>query len=543
MATLIVRDGPPGQAGRRFVLDQLPAVIGRDPDVEIALPSKLVSRRHACVSFEGGQFYIEDLDSRNGVLLNGERITGKKSFTEQDKVRIVDFVLALEQPAPGPALVDRDQRVRQQVNADTANLDLYSLQSSHKLQVVLQLSRHLSLAADRATLFEQLLQHLLELFPRADRGVVVLCEKDKFLVEALKTRNKGAAVNLPISRTIVRKALDEGLGILSEDIHSDERFASGSSLEHVDIRTLLCVPMIGHEGGRLGALQLTSARFEDPFVAEDLHLLTTIGMQAAMVLENLSLQEERIQQAQLRKELAMAREIQQSFLPVNFTPIASGSYELFAVIYPAREVSGDLYDFFPLDDGRLAFFVGDVSGKGMSAALFMVAAHVLTRHLAMGASSPAATLAALNNALVRDNQAGMFVTMLHGIIDPQNGATWLSSGGHPRPLHCRRDGAVAEVSMQTGRLLGAENGELDLSDTGLKLEPGETLILYTDGVTEARAADGPMFGRDRLCQLLGGLRTTMSLEAWAERIRLAVELYSGSASLQDDLTLLLLRRG
>jgi sigma-B regulation protein RsbU (phosphoserine phosphatase) len=265
-------------------------------------------------------------------------------------------------------------------------------------------------------------------------------------------------------------------------------------------------------------------------------------MQVAMVLENLSVQEERIQQAQLRKELAMAREIQQSFLPVNFTPLAGGGYELFAVIYPAREVSGDLYDFFPLAEDRLAFFVGDVSGKGMSAALFMVATHALTRHLALGTSSPAATLTALNSALAHENRAGMFVTMLHGIIDPKTGTTWLSSAGHPRPLLCRRDGSVAEVAMQTGRLLGAEIGELDLTNTRLTLEPGETLILYTDGVTEARADNGQMFGRDRLCQLLGGLRATMSLEDWAERIRVAVELYTSSSSLQDDLTLLLLRR-
>lgn len=541
MATLVIRDGPPGQAGRRIVLDRLPAVIGRDADADIVLPSKLVSRRHARLSLAQDQLFIEDLGSRNGVLVNGERITSSKPFSDQDQLRIVDYVLALEQTAPGPALIDRTQKVRHEINADTANLDLYSLQSGHKLKVMLQLSRNLSLAADKTTLFEKLLQNLLELFPRADRGVVVLCEQGKLVVDALKTRNKNATVNFPISRTIVRKALEEGVGILSEDIHADERFASGSSLEQVDIRTLLCVPMIGHEGDRLGALQLASARFEDPFVPEDLHLLTTIGMQVAMVLENLSLQEERIQQAQLRKELAMAREIQQSFLPMDFTPSAGGGYELYAVIYPAREVSGDLYDFFPLDERRLAFFVGDVSGKGMSAALFMVAAHALTRHLAQDGARPAATLEALNGALVRDNQAGMFVTMLHGIMDTHSGEISLSSGGHPRPVLCR-EGAVAEVDMQTGRLLGAEIGELELTDTCLKLEPGDTLILYTDGVTEARSQEGRMFGRDRLCQLLGGLRPTMSLEVWAERIRMAVELYTGSSSLQDDLTLLLLRR-
>lgn len=542
MATMIIRDGPREQAGRRFPLEHLPAVVGRDPDTDIALPSKLVSRRHARVSCHDGQYFIEDLGSRNGVIVNGQRIAGVTPITERDKIRIVDYVLMLEQAAPGPAMVDSEYKIRQQINADTANTDLFHLQSGHRLQVVLQLSRHLSGAVDKATLFGQLLDHMLELFPRADRGVAVLCEQGKFIVEGVRTRDRTAPVNFPISRTIVRKALEEGVGILSEDVHSDERFSGSSTLERVDIRTLMCVPMIGHGGRRLGALQLAGARFEDPFSADDLHLLTTVGMQAAMVLENLAVQEERVQQAQLRKELAMAREIQQSFLPSNFTPLPGGGYELFAIIYPAREVSGDLYDFFPLDDGRLAFFAGDVSGKGMSAALFMVAAHALARHLARDSSSPMDTLAHLNTALARDNQTDMFVTMLHGIFDPRTGETWICSAGHPRPLWQRRDGSVAEVAMPTGRLLGADLGDLELSETQLILAPGDSLVLYTDGITEARSDDGKLFGRDRLCQVIGGIRPGTTLDVAAERIRMAVELYSGSSSLQDDLTLLLLRR-
>ncbi len=542
MATLIVHEGPAGQAGRRFPLAELPAVIGRDSEAEIVLPSQLVSRRHARILCQGEQLLIEDLGSRNGVLVNGKRITGTTPFAEDDQIRIVEFVLGLEKSEPAPELEDRFQKVQEQVNVTTANLDLYTLQSGHKLKVVLDLSRHLSGALEPHALFDRLLEHLLDLFPRADRGVVVLFEQGKPVVQAQRSRAKSPGTGFLFSRTVVRKALEEAVGILSEDIQHDERFASSSTLERMDSRTLLCVPLIGHGGRKLGALQLASTKSDEPFEGDDLHLLSTIGMHVAMVMENLSLQEERVLQAQLKKELAMAREIQQSFLPTNFTPLQSG-YELFAVVYPAREVSGDLYDFFPLDDGRLAFFVGDVSGKGMSAALFMVRAHALNRHLALGSSSPSATLAQLNAALARDNQTGMFVTLLFGIFDPRTGETWLASGGHPRPLLHRPDGSVVEVAMPTGRLLGADLGDLQLTDTRLNLGPGETLVLYTDGVTEAAAqSSGALFGRDRFCQVLGGLRPHMSLEAWAERIRLAVELYSGSSAVQDDLALLLLRR-
>jgi len=543
MATLIIQEGPHGQVGRRFELDKLAAVIGRDPGVEISLPSQLVSRRHARIHCRDGQFLVEDLGSRNGVLINGERITGLTAFTHDDKIRITDFVLTLEAPE-ADNLVDDDAVVRARVDATTISQDVYTLQSGHKLKVLLELSRLLSGAVESEALFKQLLEHLLMLFPRADRGVVVLCDQGKLLVEAEQTRSKVGRGGFPISRTIIRKALEEGVGLLSEDIHSDERFSASATLQRVDSRTLMCVPLIGHGGRRLGAVQLASAQNDSAFAAEDLHLFTTIGMQVAMVLENLALQEERVQQAQLRKELAMAREIQQSFLPTNFTPVPGGGYELFATVYPAREVSGDLYDFFPLDDGRLAFFVGDVSGKGMSAALFMVAVHALNRHLALSSAGPAQTLTQLNSTLTRDNRTEMFVTLLHGIYDPASGVMSLASAGHPRPLLQRRDGSIAEVAMSTGRLLGVGEGDLELADTRLELAPGDTLILYTDGITEAPAqGEGQMFGLDRLTQVLALARSKKAtLEACAERMRQAVELYVGSATLYDDLTLLLLRR-
>jgi serine phosphatase RsbU (regulator of sigma subunit) len=538
MAILIIHDGPPGQKGRRFSLEELPALIGRDSEAHISLPSPLVSRRHARILSREGEYLIEDLGSRNGVLINGQRITRPVPVHEGDKIRIVDFVLGLRQAAPANNLVDSDSNIREQV---TVSAELYNQQSGHKLKVLLELSQELSRAVDKEALFEKLLDRLLDLFPRAERGVVVLYEQGKLVVQAQRSRARDT--DFPISRTIIRQALEDGVGLLSEDIHQDERFAASATVQRVDSTSLLCVPLIGHNNRRLGALQLASGRAAEPFVSDDLHLLMTIGMQAAMVVEHLSLQEERVQQAQLRKELAMAREIQQSFLPTKFTPLAGGDYELYAVVYPAREVSGDLYDFFALDDGRLAFFAGDVSSKGMPAALFMVAVHALSRHLASGQSSPAATLSQLNTALNRDNETDMFVTLLHGIFDPRSGDTWLASGGHPRPLLRRNDGSISEIAMPTGLLLGVGERDLDIADTRVNLAVGDTLILYTDGVTEARAqGNGAMFGLDRLRQVLSGLRPQMTLEDCAERIRLAVELYTGSPSLHDDLTLLLLRR-
>jgi sigma-B regulation protein RsbU (phosphoserine phosphatase) len=206
-------------------------------------------------------------------------------------------------------------------------------------------------------------------------------------------------------------------------------------------------------------------------------------------------------------------------------------------------VSGDLYDFFPLPDGRLAFFVGDVSGKGMPAALFMIAVRSLARHLAPTAAGPAEMLRRLNTALAADNPTALFVTLAHGVYDGRDGSVALASGGHPPPLLRRADGRVEEVALRPGLILGSTPVYPALPDVRVVLQPGETLILYTDGFTEGFAPDGKtMFGRERLCEALGGPRTNLPLEQCAEEAGAAVRRFTGQDELQDDQTLLLLRR-
>jgi sigma-B regulation protein RsbU (phosphoserine phosphatase) len=302
--------------------------------------------------------------------------------------------------------------------------------------------------------------------------------------------------------------------------------------------------MISPDGRRLGVIHLDCARPGMIFGHGDLELLTAIGLQAAVVLDNASLHAERLHNARLEEEVRLAREIQQGFLPTDYAPLGDAGFELFACVHPARIVSGDLYDFFALEDGRLAFFVGDVSGKGIPASLFMVAVRTLCRHLASSTGSPGETLRRLNAALAVDNQAGTFVTLAHGIYDPKTGETVLASGGHPLPLLRRPDGRVETVNVPVGRLVGCDWGPLtNWRDGRMTLAPGETLILYTDGFSEARAPDGKtMFGEERLGEVLGGARTSLSLEGCAAEVRSAIERYTGTRDQQDDLTLFLLRR-
>jgi sigma-B regulation protein RsbU (phosphoserine phosphatase) len=272
-------------------------------------------------------------------------------------------------------------------------------------------------------------------------------------------------------------------------------------------------------------------------------LLTAIGLQVAVVLENVALHAQLLREARLRQELLMAREIQQSFLPTDFEPLGKDKMELFARVHPAREVSGDLYDFFPMADGRLAFFLGDVSGKGVSAALFMIMVRTLSRTLATTAAGPADMLQRLNRALVADNPTSLFVTLVHGVYDPADGKLLLASGGHPPPLLRHADGTIEELPVKPALMLGCSPLNLIVQEMKLALDHGDTLILYTDGFTEGFAPDGTtMFGLQGLCEVLGGDNAGLSLVECAEAASAAVLQFTRQSELQDDQTLLLLRR-
>ncbi len=543
MASLVTSKGP--NPGQRFTLLRDSLLIGRQEDADIYLESLAVSRQHARIFCHDEEYFVEDVGSSNGTFINGRRISGPTPLTEHDALQIGPYILHLRAdppPAPTPLPVP-DQIVRAEISAATSNLTLFSQNPAHKLQVVLEIAQHLGRTLEMEPLLSRLLEHLLRLFPQADRGMVLLCEDDRLMVRAQLSRHaKAAQGDYPYSRTIVHRALEGGVGLLSEDVGGDPHLVLSATMISLNLRSFLCVPLLGWESRRLGVIQLDCLRPGLAFSANDLELLTALAIQVSTVLENAALHAERLREERLRQELRLARDIQQSYLPADFELFEDNNPELFARVHPAREVSGDLYDFFRLHDGRLAFFLGDVSGKGMPAALFMIAVRTLIRHLAPAADSPADLLQRLNRALTEDNPTALFVTLLHGIYDRADGSVTLASGGHPPPLVRRRDGRVEESPLPPGMLLGSV-AEPRISDTRLSLERGETLILYSDGFTEAFAPDRKeMFGRERLCEVLGGPNACLSLEACALEASAAVQRFSGQTELQDDQTLLLLRR-
>jgi serine phosphatase RsbU (regulator of sigma subunit)/pSer/pThr/pTyr-binding forkhead associated (FHA) protein len=539
MAALITIQGP--ATGQRYPLSRERVEIGRQGDSDIYLESLAVSREHARLVRQGNTWFVEDAGSSNGTYINGTPVAGRVPLSEGDALQIGPYVFNLRAD-PAITVADTSQVIRAQVEATASNRSLLDQNPAYKLQVVLEISQHLGKALDEDALLGKLLDHLLRLFPQADRGMVMLCQGDHFVVRAQRSRQQGSTVDYPYSRTIVRKALDDGVGLLSEDVGGDPNLKLSQTIVSLQLRSFLCVPLIGSENRRLGVIQLDCLRAGQVFRQADLEVLAAVSLHVATVLENAALHAARLREVRLRQELLLARDIQQSFLPTQVNPLGKAGPELFARVHPAREVSGDLYDYFPMAGGRLAFFLGDVSGKGMPAALFMIMVRTLIRHLAPAAASPADLLKRLNAALVADNPTALFVTLAHGVYDPADGSVVIAIGAHPPPVVRRGNGKVEVIDLRPGLMLGATPVEPLAEDRRLVLAAGETLALYTDGFTEAFAPDGKtMFGIERLVEVLG--RTTaLPLEECAEQARMAVERFTEKTELQDDQTLLLLRR-
>jgi sigma-B regulation protein RsbU (phosphoserine phosphatase) len=254
----------------------------------------------------------------------------------------------------------------------------------------------------------------------------------------------------------------------------------------------------------------------------------------------------RAQLARIEAELEAARQLQMSMVPSVFpAPSPEQPLEIFAVMEPAREIGGDFYDFFATDDGRMAFVIGDVSGKGIAAGMFMARTKNLLRavtgllqHAEGGTAMPCDIVARVNRELCEDNDTMMFVTLLFGIIDPRSGAVVFCNAGHDPAYRLGPDGVVAAEGPQ-GIALGV-SAEWPFQTGELRLVPGETLYLFTDGITEATALDDSMYGKERLEPLLHGL-TAAPLDQMVRASVQAVRDFAGECPQSDDITGLAIR--
>jgi sigma-B regulation protein RsbU (phosphoserine phosphatase) len=331
----------------------------------------------------------------------------------------------------------------------------------------------------------------------------------------------------------------ERRSLLVRDALLDEDLSGRMSIVQQQVRGMLAVPL-QTDARVIGLIYLDSLRVVREFTRDDLNLLTVMANIAATRIEQARLVAVEQAEKLLEKELEHAALIQRSILPSVFPPFPDRQdFQIHAEMICAKEVGGDLFDFFLLDPDHLAFLIGDVSGKGVPAALFMAVARTLLKATAEHRASPGECLTYMNATLAAENRSGMFVTLFYGVLHTPSGELQYANAGHNPPYLLSKGSAPQALRQISGPMLGLIEGS-EYRTLSRRIEPGQSLLLYTDGVTEAIDRNSKFFeeeGLERYLSEHGG----EPVEPLASGLRRAVEEFSKGKPQADDITILALR--
>jgi sigma-B regulation protein RsbU (phosphoserine phosphatase) len=550
MPTLYVLKGT--NEGTTIPLDGDKFVLGRNPDCDIVIAATSVSREHAQIIRINNRYYIEDKQSRNGTYINNQAVTTRIPLQHNDKIRICDFQAAfLDPPPPSSSTGDylSGEEVPESISTVEAMLsngssNLLQTQPAEKLRHLLEISSNLNKTLHLDALMPKMVDSLFQLFRQADRCFIIQAEEgtNRLLPRVVRTRRPHEEATARPSKTIVRKCLESSQAFLSDDASHDERIQLSQSVVDFRIRSVMCVPLCTPDGKAFGVIQLDTQDRGKKFTQEDLKLLLGVANQAAIAMENARLHEEAVQRERLRRDLELATRVQSSFLPSSLPQVPG--YGFYACYQPAQAVGGDYYGFIPLPQGRWAVAVGDVAGKGVSAALLMAKLSSDMRFCFLTEPDPAQALGKLNNQLYPfTSTMDRFVTLAVIVLDPMQHTATLVSAGHPSPLlmRCGSTSLQEAVPKATAGLPLGMVEDCTYDSCQLQLQAGDNLFLFSDGVPDALDGGNNPFsltGIQRVVQEAGAV----SVAVLGERIIKAVAQHASGRDAHDDITLVCLGR-
>lgn len=344
-------------------------------------------------------------------------------------------------------------------------------------------------------------------------------------------------IRLPIGRGIAGFVASTGETIRIDDAYLDPRFNPDfDSRTGFRTRSMLCLPVRNKEKEIVGVLQLLNKR-DQSFSSEDEEVISALSVHSAIALENARLYAMERESKALEKELNAAQNVQLSLLPQR-PPLVEG-YDLFGMSAAARWVGGDYFDYIDIDEQRMAICLGDVTGKGLPAALLMANIQALLRSQQMVGPTPRRIMARTNKLLRQSISEGKFVTLFYGILDVKQHWLVYTNAGHENPVLIRPDGSMERL-IAGGTVLGILD-DLFFEEGTAKLNPGDTVVMYSDGVTEAANPAGELFGIPRLEQCIAE-HAGVDAKSVAKSITDTVYAFADGEPMRDDLTLLVVRR-
>ncbi|HQR05593.1 MAG TPA: SpoIIE family protein phosphatase [Gemmatales bacterium] len=543
MPFLVVVKGP--TVGQRFELKKGTNVIGRNPECDIVLSVSAVSREHAKIIWRNNRFFLEDLKSRNLTILNEIKVEADKPMPlgPGDKVKICDFLCEYVDeniPVVQKSEEEESGTVVSSVQAGPGSVNVLAAQPAERLRLLLEVTNSLSRTVEVVALLPRILEGLFQVFRQADRGFFIVQDAGgQFVPKAIKTRREKDESSARFSKTILKKCMDNAEALLIEDAAQNEQFQLAASISDFKIRSIMAAPLISSDGEVFGIIQVDTQDRNRKFTQDDLQLLMAVANQAAVALDNVKLHENLNLRQKMAREIELAVEVQKCFLP-NCVPQEAG-YDFFAHYKAAREVGGDFYGFLKMSEGRLALSVGDVAGKGVPAALLMARVSGDVNLAVLSEPDAAHAVMRLNHLFHQAGISDRFVAFLLCILDPATGVVTLVNGGQVPPLLRRADGAVEEYAAddKNGLPLGVME---DFSYEAVKvtLNPGDCLLMCTDGITDANSQKNEQFGKERLLSAMK--LANKDAPALGQAVLRSVEQFATAPEQFDDMTLVCLSR-
>ncbi len=549
MPQLIIKNS--AHPTENFPLSRLRTTIGRSARSDVCIPDAFASRLHAEVRKEGDAYWLHDLGSANGTRYNGSAVSIPLPLKSGGEIQIGETSIIFE-----------DERLRENKNAtliadNTQALDpsmtisftrqvptaeiLESQFSSRNelLGLISKVGVALLSSSGLDETLHQVASLVFEAVP-AERCVIMLRDEtaeDGMKISVARKRGRDETIEeVRISRTVLDEVMKNGKSVLTSDAQHDPRFAS-QTMSLLGIRSVLAVPLSISQTEVFGIIYADSPTFESNFTEEHLNILTTLASVAAIRVENARLLEERFERERMERELELATEIQQSFQPS--APPVMDNYEFQGISFSCYEIGGDYYDFIPQHDGKMLVALGDVSGKGTAAALLMSSVHAAIHAQVAAKTSLYEMVKSVNQYLAENTPTNRFVTLFVAVLDPQTGTLQYINAGHNPPLVGRLDGQVEQ--LESG---GFPLGILPMADFEvgqLNLEAGESLVIYSDGVSEANNLQEEEFGMERLIQVVSR-NLKSSAAGMRDKVESALSTFTKTAAPNDDITLVIVKR-
>jgi len=539
---------------QRRVAVETSLVVGRAPECGLIIDDVAASRRHFEIRPSNGGFTCRDLGSKNGTKVNGTQVKVCQ-LQHGDRIRIGETVIRFESGSP-TGQVSGVKTVFLQTVLDRAGRvqkALPSTRSKELLEAAYTLMNAIASNFNPCDLVDSVLRTTTEAI-RAQRGAIVFAGPDGQLkpcsvcecVHSIRdgVPQPGTLDEIHISESVARRVLQDGENVLYQFARSDSDEMTTESIVDLKLTSILCVP-IRTQNEIQGILYMDTDVTNHAYTEDDLLLAAAAGNSAGLALENARIHQSLLEKNRIEQEIADAWAIQEGLL-VNDWPTDDARFEVFGQTRPAKTVGGDFFDFIRLDADRVGILIGDVSGKGVPAALTMAQMLAEFRLSVHDSGSPAAVLGRLNGQLVARSRRGTFCSMCFVIADLASGRIVGANAGHHPVMLVSEQGVrnLLRASAPPAGLLP----DVAWTDEEARLQPGNVLLMYTDGIVEARAGTTRISPNDQLIEYevdrlkrVATRHRDSSPEQLIGAVMRDVDAFCSPLSPHDDCTMIALR--